>query len=60
METIVFFLFCLGVGYLMYWTTVNDKRDPNRGDAGWLAIKPPEKRTPEGREPWSPNGRHKP
>ncbi len=54
METPVFFLFCFAVGYLMYWTAVNDKRDPHKGEGGWFAIKPPKERGPQpGREPWS-------
>lgn len=40
MEAPVFALFCLAVGYLMYWTVINEKRDPNDGRLGWFAIKP--------------------
>lgn len=41
METPVFALFCLAVGYLMYWTVMNEKRDPDGGSEGWFAIRPP-------------------
>lgn len=41
MEAPVFLIFCLAVGYLLYWTVVNDKRDPNGGYDGGFAIKPP-------------------
>jgi hypothetical protein len=40
MEAPVFLLFCLAIGYLLYWTVVNDKRDPNGGCDGWFSIKP--------------------
>ncbi len=43
MEALVFLLFCCAVGYLLYWTLVNEKRDPNGGHDGWFAIKPPAK-----------------
>lgn len=46
MEAPVFLFFCLSVGYLLYWTTVNDKRDPNGGRDGWFAIKPSEAKAP--------------
>lgn len=41
MEAPVFLLFCLAMGYLLYWTVINDTRDPNGGYEGWFAIKPP-------------------
>lgn len=41
MESVVLIVFCLAIGYLMYWTVVNEKRDPNGGHEGWFALKPP-------------------
>lgn len=41
MEAPVFLLFAFAVGYLMYWTVVNEKRDPNGGYEGWFAIRKP-------------------
>lgn len=47
MEAPVFLFFCLSVGYLLYWTVVNDKRSPNGGHDGWFAIRPiPDANTP--------------
>lgn len=47
MEAPVFLFFCLSVGYLLYWTVVNDKRSPNGGHDGWFAIRPtPDADTP--------------
>ena len=56
MESIVFLIFCLAVGYLLYWTVINEKRDPNDGSEGYFAIKPKEESKPT-REPWSPYSR---
>jgi hypothetical protein len=39
MEAPVFLLFCLAVGYLMFWTVKNEKVDPDGGHDGWFAIK---------------------
>jgi len=58
MEAPVFVLFALAIGYLLYWTVVNEKRDPNGGYEGWFAIRKgkSEQDTSNGRrEPWSPN-----
>lgn len=55
METIVFFIFILAVGYLLFWTVVNEKRDPNGGHQGWFAIrvpKKPEAPTDQNRNSW--------
>lgn len=58
METIVFFTFILAVGYLLFWTVVNEKRDPNGGHEGWFAIRKPkeENQTDNSRQkPWLRN-----
>lgn len=44
MESPVFLLFCLAVGYLMYWTVRNEKLDPNGGYHGWFGLKKPKPR----------------
>ena len=56
MESIVFLIFCPAVGYLLYWTVINEKRDPNDGGEGYFGIKSKEDRKPT-REPWSPHNR---
>lgn len=58
METVVFFVFILAVGYLLFWTVVNEKRDPNGGYGGWFAIRAPkEKQEPRSnrQKPWLRN-----
>ena len=46
MEAPVFALFCLAVGYLMYWTVVNEKLDPNGGYEGWFGLRKQKPRKP--------------
>lgn len=46
MEAPVFLFFSLSVGYLLYWTVVNDKLNPNGGYDGWFAIKRPPNTSP--------------
>lgn len=41
MEAPVFLLFGLAIGYLLLWTAIRDKRDPDGGYDGWFAIKRP-------------------
>jgi len=59
MEAPIFLLFALAVGYLMFWTVVNEKRDPNGGYEGWFAIRRPDSETKaqddQRKKPWSRN-----
>ena len=53
MEAPVFTLFCLAIGYLMYWAVMNDKHDPNSGQKGWFALKSPRPKLETEKQTWN-------
>jgi hypothetical protein len=45
MNTLLFLLFCLAIGYVCVWVLVNERRGNADGDWGFIAMRKPKSKT---------------
>lgn len=53
MDTLLFLLFCLAIGYVIVWVVINERRGNKNGEWGIIAmlVAPEDPKRPSGGEP---------